>query len=196
MKRKLGILSVIIGVSLAGWCQNDRIFNDIGVIVGAGVSHHQGWGIWDPSFGFLLGVETSVFEISKKSSIKSGIVFTLQGGPNYKRSSDNYNGLAFNSTQSYHIWSDGEVSLYYVKIPILYHFKSNGGLYLEGGIQPGILIGAKKKVEDSNDSGARDAFKTFEFGIPTGIGYWFNDKFSIGARADFGLTNMNSTETI
>jgi len=192
--KRLILIVIVSCLSLVAICQDNKFLNDINFVVGAGFSHIRGWSIWEPTFGFIVGVETKVYEISEKSSITSGIFFTKQGAPNYKVSSTIYNESGYNIEQ-YRLWSDGEVSLFYVKIPIQYQFKSNGGFYFEGGIQPGILIGAKRKVDDDNVSNARDAFKIFEFSLPIGLGYWFNDKLGVGIRSDFGLTNMNKEDS-
>jgi hypothetical protein len=188
--KRLGLLILLLGISFSGWCQKDKMFSDFGIVVGGGVSSGQGWMIWESSFSFILGVETSLYNFSEKSSIRAGVVFTKKGGPNYKKTIDSYNEYG----ESFHIWSDGLTSLYYMNFPILYQFKSKGGFYLEGGFQTGILLSAQKEEPDSNGTDAKDNFKSFDFSLSAGLGYWFNKRFSVGIRADFGLTDINSTK--
>lgn len=191
--KRLGLLLLIIGISLSGWSQERKFFSEVGIVAGAGFgdSHYLGGtGSWNATLAYIFGIEVTVFKISEKSSVRSGIIFAKQDGPNYKKSIESYNEYG----ESYHIWSDGVTSLYYMNIPILYQFKSKGGFYLEGGIQAGILLSAKQEVTDSNGADAKDNFKTFEFSVPVGIGYWFNERLSVGVRTINGLTNMNSTK--
>lgn len=191
--KRLGIFLLIIGISLFGWGQESEVFSDFGIVAGAGFgdSHYLGGtSSWNGTLAYMLGIEVTVFKIHEKSSVRSGIIFAKQDGPNYKKSIESNNG----NIQSYRIWSDGVTSLYYLNVPILYQFKSKGGFYIEGGIQAGILLSAKKEVSDSNGGDAKDNFKTFEFSVPVGIGYWFNERLSVGVRAINGLTNMNSTK--
>ncbi|WP_340113577.1 porin family protein [Maribellus mangrovi] len=188
MNNKLVLLFVFMGISFATWCQSSKVFNDLGIIIGTGVSHHQGWGIWEPAFGFMVGIETNVYYFNERSTIKAGILFTKQEGPNYKIiSNDGYS----NSTT---IQSQGNASLYYVNFPLLYQFRGRKGFYLEGGVQPGILIIARIDAEDGNSTNAGESFKTFDVGVPVGIGYCFNDRICIGTRAVFGLTDINSAD--
>ena len=71
----------------------------------------------------------------------------------------------------------------------------NAGFYGEIGIQPSFLISAKDKPDGGDSYDFKDYINTFGIGIPIGAGYKINDQLGVGARAVFGLTNINSDGT-
>lgn len=99
-----------------------------------------------------------------------------------------YYGLKSAASESY----KGKVTLGYICIPILYNYKWENGVYVEGGIQPGFLVSAKDKPSGESSYDYKDYIKTFDLGIPIGAGYNINDQLSIGAQAILGLTNINT----
>lgn len=192
--KKISLFLLFIGLSLTGWTQNVGTFRDFGVIVGPGMSHILGGESWDPTFGLLIGAETNVYDLNDNSSFKAGVVFTLQGA-NYTDSySTDYYFMALKSAQDEMTYS-GKVSLSYIYVPILYNYRSENGLYFEGGIQPGLLLSAKDKYNGGESYDYKDYIKSFDLGIPIGLGYWFNYRLSVGARAVFGLTTIDSSES-
>ena len=187
---KFTFVLFFIGISFAGRCQDKELFTDIGVIAGAGTSSGRDDLFWDASLGIILGIETSFYTISEKSSIQTGIVFSRVGGPNYQKTITTTNPYGYGD--SFRIWSDGTASLFYFNVPLFYRFKTRGGFYLEGGLQTGFLLNAK--TNNSSDDGVdiKDKFKTFELNLPIGLGYWFKNRLGIGIMTYTGLTNVNS----
>ncbi|WP_340112104.1 porin family protein [Maribellus mangrovi] len=195
MKKICFILLMLI-LSFTVFSQKSRTFNNIGAIVGPGMSHILGGESWDPTFGLLLGVETNVYNINETSSIKAGVVFTLQGA-NYSVSySTDIYMQTLKSVQLDEMSYSGKVSLSYIYILVLYNYISENGLYFEGEIQPGFLVSAKDEYDGGDKEDYKDAIKTFDLGIPVGAGYWINDRLSLGTRAVFGLTTIDTDESV
>ena len=192
--RKLGVLLLVVGLSLNGWSQNRGVFSDFGILVGPGLSHVFGGESWNPAFGFMLGAETNVYEMNETSALKVGIVFTMQGAAYKEVYSDIY-GMALKSALALDIEYSGKVTLSYIGIPIMYNYRSDNGLYVEAGIQPAFLISAKDKYEGESID-YKDYINSLDIGIPVGAGYWINERISVGARAVFGLTNINDESSM
>ena len=193
--KKICLLLLFIGFSVSGWSQNSGSFKNFGVIVGPGMSHILGGESWEPTFGLLAGIETNLYDINENSSIKGGVIFTIQGANYSENYSTDYFTTVLKSTQFDDMTFSGKVSLSYIYVPILYNYVSNNGIYFEGGVQPGILVSAKDKYDDGDSYDYKDYIKTFDLGIPVGAGYWVNDRLSVGARAVFGLTTIDTDES-
>ena len=145
--KKIYCFLLMLLTSFTGFSQKTGALNDIGIIIGPGMSHITGGERWDPMLGLLLGVETNVYDIGEYSSIKAGVVFTLQGAKYSENYSTDLYMQTLKSVQSDEMGYSGKVSLSYIYIPILYNYKTDMGLYLEGGIQPGFLVSAKDEYE-------------------------------------------------
>ena len=193
--RKISLVLISIVISVSGWCQKTGLFEDFGVIVGPGMSHVLGGESWKPTIGFLLGAETNVYDLSENSSVRAGVIFSIQGASYTESYSTDPYTYSLKSALADDMEFSGKVTLSYINVPVLFHYQSNNGVYLEGGIQPAFLISAKDKPEDGASYDYKDYIKTIDVGIPLGIGYWLNDRISAGARIVFGLTNINTEGT-
>lgn len=105
--------------------------------------------------------------------LRPGINYTSQGGK-YK---EDY-GL------------EGKVILSYIYLPVMARYRTQGGFYAEAGLQPGFLISAKDKYEGNSDD-FKKYLKTFELGVPFGLGYEFRNGIGIGVNAIPGITNID-----
>lgn len=76
----------------------------------------------------------------------------------------------------------------YLNIPLLAHFYVADGLALNVGIQPGILVSSKIKVQGVSVD-VDDLFETFDFSIPLGLSYEISN-FVIDARYNLGVTKV------
>jgi hypothetical protein len=94
-------------------------------------------------------------------------------------------------------WGEGLIKgttrLWYLNLPLVTRYDFGSGFYGEAGIQPGFLLSAKDKYEDVSYN-YRDYIKTFDLGIPLGVGYEINDNFGVGFRVTPGLLNINKGE--
>ncbi|SEH32787.1 porin family protein [Chryseobacterium culicis] len=85
--------------------------------------------------------------------------------------------------------SDTKVNLDYISIPFMLQYNALPNLYLEAGPQFSFLVNSKFK-NNSNSADAKDIFKTFDFGIGLGAGYYFTQNIGITARYVAGLTDV------
>lgn len=88
----------------------------------------------------------------------------------------------------------GRLALSYINIPLLLRFaKSSTGIYGELGPQIGILASASaKSFGESID--IKDFFKATNFSLCFGAGYNFSESLGIGARYNFGLSNIANND--
>lgn len=147
---------------------------DARVLAAMGAADVHGSKSWSPKIAGMVGAEVKPLMFSEKSSVIAGLGISFQGA-SYKE--DMYSG---------------KVNMTYLNIPLLYTYESNGGFYGEAGLQPGILLSAKDKF-DGGSANYRDYMKTFDLGLPVGAGYNINDNLSVGARATFGLLNIDNS---
>jgi len=89
-------------------------------------------------------------------------------------------------------------SLHYINVPIFFQWQSMGGFFLETGPQAGFLISAKDKVASGNSSAnsetdIKDQRKGFDFSWATGLGYVHQIGLGVGARYNYGISNVLNT---
>lgn len=144
---------------------------------------------WEDPVGGMIGIETKILELSRYSSINSGINFSFQGAA-YTETYSGYDEYDYpnGSVDEF----SGEVTLVYVNIPFLYQYRGDCGIYGEIGIQPGLLLSAKDKFNGGSYE-YKDYMKKIEIGMPIGVGYWVNNQLCIGVRAIWGLTNNSDS---
>lgn len=85
--------------------------------------------------------------------------------------------------------NDVKVNLDYISIPLMLQYNALPNLYLEAGPQFSFLINSKLKA-NSNSADAKDLFKSFDFGIGLGAGYYFTQNIGVTARYVAGLTDV------
>lgn len=88
---------------------------------------------------------------------------------------------------------EGVTRTWYLNVPLTARYPFGDGFYGEAGIQPGFLLSAKDKYDGEKDD-ISDWFKTFDMGIPLGIGYDFKNNFGLNFRVIPGVINVNSSE--
>lgn len=103
-------------------------------------------------------------------------------------------GISFQGAAYEEYEYSGAVKLTYFNVPFLYKYESDGGFYGEIGLQPGLLISAKDKVDGEDSYDYKDFVKNFELGIPVGVGYQLNEQIEIGVRATIGVTNLDDSD--
>jgi len=88
---------------------------------------------------------------------------------------------------------NGVTRLWYLNFPLTARYQFGQGFYGEAGLQPGFLLSAR----DNYDGGSEDwkeYFKTFDLGIPLGVGYDFENNFGLNFRVIPGILNINEEE--
>ncbi len=167
-----------------------RLFGALGI---SGVCDGPSWKM---TFGGLAGAETVVHRINHNSFVSAGLGISIQGA-SYKEvhNTDQFE-FEIKSARFDEIYEfSGKVALTYIIFPVLYNFAANNGFYGEIGLQPGLLIRAKDKYDDGESVDFKYYVKTFDLGLPIGAGYNIDEQISVGARAVWGLTNFNDTES-
>ena len=88
----------------------------------------------------------------------------------------------------------GTMKLDYVNVPVLaqYHIEA---FYLEAGPQIGFMTAAKAKSGNVTVD-VKDSMKSVDFGLNFGFGYQLDMGLGIGARYNFGLTNVYDSDKI
>jgi hypothetical protein len=172
--------------------------------------------------GCILLVSSNSFSQSFFKNVTDRLYFGVKGGANYSNFSnanfdtEGLNGFHAGAIVGYKIndnfaiqeeflystqgaklkggLMDGkDIKLSYVTVPILLKYKTNFGLYLEGGPQVGILVN-----EDFTSLGINSDTKFAEKidgGVAAGIGYQFKNGLGIGARYYRSLTNVTKVKT-
>ena len=87
----------------------------------------------------------------------------------------------------------GVTRLLYLNVPLVLRYQSEGGFYGELGIQPGLLLSAKDKYQGISVDYS-EYLRKFDFSIPIGVGYEFENNFGVGVRVIPGISNINSSD--
>jgi hypothetical protein len=125
--------------------------------------------------GGHAGFQLHILDFGKYFSFRTDVNGSLQGG-NYTDNS-----------------VSGQVQLIYLSLPLLLRFQSPGGFFAEIGMQPGYLLSANDKYAGTSNN-YKDYVKSFDLGLPIGVGYEFKKMLVIGVRAIPGLTNINMND--
>ncbi len=142
-----------------------------------------------PSIGFVAGAEAG-YQVSKAFAVTAGLLYSQQGA---KRS-------GFIHSERINIDENSQCTLSYLNIPILANVYLFKGFAIKAGIQPGILLSAKNKIDltvsgIAGDAGhheeldGKDNCNSIDFSIPVGISYEFYNVV-IDARYNIGVTNI------
>jgi len=73
--------------------------------------------------------------------------------------------------------------IYYVNVPLLFKFRTNGGFYIEAGPQLGFKTGQSSSSADS-------IAKSMDFSVAGGIGFHSKMGLGIGARYTAGISKV------
>jgi hypothetical protein len=89
-------------------------------------------------------------------------------------------------------------SLHYINVPVMLQWQSMGGFFLETGPQAGFLVGAKDKVTSGSaapntETDIKDSRKGFDFSWGAGLGYISRVGLGVGARYNYGISNVLNT---
>jgi hypothetical protein len=165
----LGVVSVLL---LSSWeMPKPRVV----AIGGLNVNNITGSDSWKTSLGFQLGACVPLISFSESLILRPEINFSLQGAA----------------------WEEpdfsGRTDLWYLNIPIVMRYQHSSGFFGEAGLQPGFLLSAKDKY-DGNSYDYKEYIKTFDFAIPLGVGYEFDNNLGVGIRVIPGLTDISTED--
>ncbi|MEO1053656.1 MAG: porin family protein [Bacteroidota bacterium] len=86
--------------------------------------------------------------------------------------------------------SDIRSNYNYLNVPFVFKFYPEAGFNVQAGVQAGILVAANTNLFGTKRD-IRNDLSTFDFGIPVGLGYDFDQGFGLDFRYFLGLTNTN-----
>ncbi|MGL2963255.1 porin family protein [Flavobacterium sp. RSB2_4_14] len=126
--------------------------------------------------------------LNKKVSFQPELLYSQQGAK-FDQLVD-VEGTLYNTSNTF--------KFSYINIPLMIKYYPESKFFLEAGPQVGFLTSAKLNVEvsgfGSNEQDVKDFFKSVDFGLGIGAGYYFTKELSANVRYNFGLTNIAETE--
>lgn len=118
----------------------------------------------------------------------------------YSREGTESNRFDYPSQKGYSY--EHKYSLQYLNIPVLVNFYLSRGLAIKAGIQPGILLGAKYRVdwEYGAESGTetediKNDLRSYDISIPIGLSYTFDYGLFIDGRYNLSLCDIMNQST-
>lgn len=130
----------------------------------------------NPRLGLAAGGEFE-YQIARMFSVSGGMLYSMQGA------TDKESGVSV------------AVKTDYINIPVLANIYVFQGLAIKFGLQPGFNISSKYKISGSGMSlsgslsDLGDDVKSFDFAIPVGLSYEFNNVV-IDGRYNIGVTRI------
>lgn len=115
--------------------------------------------------GLAIGAEAEYYTSTEWLSISAGLLYQQQGWK-FKEDSKSTN-------------------IDYINIPVLANFYVGKGFALKIGVQPGF------KVNASYDGKSLEKVKSFNFAIPVGLSYEFNNGITLDLRGAASLTRVD-----
>lgn len=141
------------------------------------------------TYAASTGVEFE-YQASKMISVAAGLSYSVQGTgwKDFKQGDEKM--------------KNPRVELEYIQVPIIANVYVTKGLALKAGVQFGFMVDSNVKMTYDTKMMDRDAtmdtsidmkkdFNKFDFSIPVGISYEFNNHFVLDARYHIGLTKLN-----
>ena len=135
--------------------------------------------------GATIGGEVE-YQVDDRFSVAAGVGYIMQG-----KQWDDFNVGPVEV-------KDFKLELGYVNVPIVANFYLFKGFAVKAGAQFGFLTNAKVKStekegghESEESLDVKDQLSTFDFSIPVGVSYEFDNHIVIDARYNIGITNIN-----
>jgi len=122
----------------------------------------------DPLIGFNAGA-TVAYKFTNNFMVQEDFLFSTQGAK--------IKGGSL---------GDQDLKLYYMSVPFLLKYRTNGGFYVEAGMQAGIKI-----KEDVAGINTNNFANRVDVGAAGGIGYQTKMGIGIGARYIYGVSKVS-----
>jgi hypothetical protein len=155
----------------------------LGVKAGGAITSLPGDYNNDTKNGFYGGV-TGELPVGKKFSIAAELVYSLQG---------NKQRIMFAEwapNDSYYATGKKEnMNLSYVNLPLLVKYQVIKNIFIETGLQPGLLVNARVKTSQGSGD-IKDNYESFDLSWPVGIGFKLRNGLGANLRYNTGLTNV------
>lgn len=134
--------------------------------------------------GATIGGEVE-YQIDNRFSVAAGVGYIMQG-----KQWDDYKVAGVEMR-------DYKIDLGYINVPIVANYYIFKGLAVKAGVQFAFMTNAKLKytlkdgnIETKYDIDIKDNCKTFDFSIPVGASYEFDNHIVIDARYNIGITKV------
>lgn len=119
--------------------------------------------------GFNGGLLAHIHTNNRSIAVQPEIVFSSQGSK----------------------FSDQEIVLNYVNVPILLQYMFDNGFRLEAGPQVGVLTSAKAKANGIKEN-IKNEYKDGDFSWAFGLGYLSYSGLGVNARYNLGVSNVSN----
>ncbi len=140
--------------------------------------------------GATIGGEVE-YQATDRFSIAAGVGYIMQG-----KQWDDYKFGAYEE-------KDQKIELGYVNVPVVANYYIFKGFAVKAGAQFAFLTNAKEKgtlvsgnTETSISNDVKNQCNTFDFSIPVGVSYEFDNHIVIDARYNIGITNVNKNGNV
>jgi len=178
--KKLLIVASVLMFSVGAFAQHEVGALTVQPKVGLNIANYTDSDDSDPRIGFAAGAEFE-YQITQMFSLSTGLLYSMQGA----KESATSQGVKVKMTAK----TD------YINIPILANIYVAQGFALKFGIQPGFNVNSSytASAQGIDVSGSLSDvgvdIKSFDFAIPVGLSYEFNN-FVIDGRYNIGVTKM------
>ena len=178
--KKLFLVASVLMLSVGAFAQHEVGSLTIQPKVGLNIANYTDSDDSDPRIGLAAGAEFE-YQITKMFSLSAGLIYSMQGA----KESATEQGVKVKMTAK----TD------YINIPILANIYVAKGFALKLGVQPGFNVNSSytasaKGIDLSGSlSDLGVDIKSFDFAIPVGLSYEFNN-FVIDGRYNIDVTKM------
>ena len=140
--------------------------------------------------GATIGGEVE-YQVTDRFSVAAGVGYIMQG-----KQWDDYKFGGYEEKEQ-------KVELGYVNVPVVANYYIFKGLAVKAGVQFAFLTNAKEKgtlvsgnTETTVSNDVKNQCNTFDFSIPVGVSYEFDNHIVIDARYNIGITNVNKNGNV
>ena len=179
MKRSIAILTVCIILFSSARAQIS-----FGAKAGVAVTSLPGDNNNYMKTGYYGGV-TGELPVGEKFGIAAELVYSMQGNKQRILFAEWAPNGSYNATGK-----KENMNLSYVNLPLLVKYQFIKNIFIETGLQPGLLVSARVKTSQGSGD-IKDNYKSFDLSWPIGIGFKLENGLGANLRYNLGLTNLS-----
>jgi hypothetical protein len=133
--------------------------------------------------GFYGGI-TGELAVGKKFGVAVELVYSLQGNKKPIKFAEWTPNDSYTESEE-----KAKMNLSYIDLPVLVKYQLINKVYIETGLQAGLLIGAKVKTSQGSGD-IKDLYESFDLSLPVGVGFKLENGLGANLRYNAGLTNV------